>query len=124
MNRTEQMDPMDLLLYAAMPYTGTKEQAEYAALDPSVTLSHHAERRIGRRLKRAIRSYERNEAKPKTQTPLAVVKKVALYASVALLLLSSLCGKKSQKRLSHGTINTLLSLIQRRKRSRSRCCRP
>lgn len=61
MNNRSKMDDMDLLLYAAMPYTGKKEIEEYSSIDPSVELSTKADKRIYKRLNREMQYHERHE---------------------------------------------------------------
>lgn len=54
-------DNMDLLLYAGASYAGEKEAAWFNDVDPNITLSEKADKRIYRKLKRRIAYDEKRE---------------------------------------------------------------
>lgn len=54
-------DSIDLLLYAGAPYAGEKEIEWFNDVDPNITLSEKADKRIYRKLKRRIAYDEKRE---------------------------------------------------------------
>lgn len=72
MNKKPYVDMLDALLYAAAPYAGQKELAEYFSVEPPMQLSERIKRRIIRRAKRG------------TVTVMQYAKRVAVIALIVM----------------------------------------
>ena len=72
MNKKPYVDMLDALLYAAAPYAGQNELAEYFSVEPPMQLSERIKRRIIRRAKRG------------TVTVMQYAKRVAVIALIVI----------------------------------------